>query len=373
MPSPSRPPFRADHVGSLLRPDALHAARTRRKAGEIDAEELRVIEDRCIRDVVRLQEDAGLQGVTDGEFRRAMWHTDFLTGFDGIEATGGNYAVTFKGEHGEVAATSSMLSITGKVRRTRPIMVDHFRFLKSVCSHTPKFCIPSATYLHMRGGRKVVSPEVYPDMDEFWADVAAAYQAEIADLAAAGCTYLQIDDVSFAFLCDQGIREQVRRDGEDPDALPGLYARIINSLIAKRPAGMSVTVHTCRGNHKSMWMAEGGYEAIAEAVFGLLEVDGIFLEYDSDRAGGFEPLRHAPKGKRIVLGLVSTKLPALESKDVLKRRIEEAAKFVDIGDLCISPQCGFASTEAGNELTEDDERRKLELLVQVAEEVWGGL
>jgi len=373
MPGPPRPPFRADHVGSLLRPPGLHAARARRKAGDITAEELRAVEDRCIRDAVALQESAGLQGITDGEFRRAMWHTDFLTGFDGIELTGGQYAVTFKGEHGEVAGISSMLGVTGKVRRTRPIMLDHFAYLKSVTGRTPKFCIPAATYLHMRGGRKVVDPNAYPDMDEFWADVAAAYQAEIADLGAAGCTYLQVDDVSFAMLCDEGIREQVRRDGEDPAALPGLYARIINSLIAGRPQGMSVTVHTCRGNHRSMWMAEGGYEPIAEAVFGQLEVDGIFLEYDSDRAGGFEPLRHAPKGRRIVLGLVSTKSPKLESKDVLKRRIDEACKFVALDDLCLSPQCGFASTEAGNELTEDDERRKLELIVQVAEEVWGGL
>jgi len=373
MPSPSRPPFRADHVGSLLRPASLHAARARRKAGDIGDEELKAVEDLCIGEVVALQEAAGLEGITDGEFRRAMWHTDFLTGFDGIAATGDQYAVTFKGEHGELAGTSSMLSVTGKVRRSRPVMVDHFRFLKSVTSRTPKFCIPAATYLHMRGGRKVVSPEVYPDMDEFWADVAAAYQAEIADLAAAGCTYLQVDDVSFAFLCDQSIREQVRRDGEDPDALPGLYARIINSLIAGRPVGMSVTVHTCRGNHRSMWMAEGGYEPIAEAVFGQLEVDGIFLEYDSERAGGFEPLRYAPRGRRVVLGLVSTKRPELESKDALKRRIDEASKFVDLDDLCLSPQCGFASTEAGNEISEDHERRKLELIVQVAEEVWGGL
>jgi 5-methyltetrahydropteroyltriglutamate--homocysteine methyltransferase len=369
----AHPPFRGDQVGSLLRPTELHQARGRRKAGEISAEELRAVEDRCIRDVVALQEAAGLEGITDGEFRRAFWHVDFLTGFDGIEATGGQYAVTFKGEHGEVAGTSSMLGITGKVRRSRPIVLDHFKFLKSVTRRTPKVCIPAATYLHMRGGRKVVDERAYPDLEEFWADVAAAYQAEIADLAAAGCTYLQIDDVSFAMLCDSKIREQVRRDGEDPDALPGLYARIINSLVARRPDGMSVTVHTCRGNHQSMWMAEGGYDPIAEAVFAQLEVDGVFLEYDTERAGGFEPLRYAPKGRRIVLGLVSTKQPQLEAKDALKRRIEEAAKFVDIDDLCLSPQCGFASTEAGNELTEDDERRKLELIVEVATEIWGGL
>jgi 5-methyltetrahydropteroyltriglutamate--homocysteine methyltransferase len=369
----TRGPFRGDQVGSLLRPAELHQAREHRKAGEISAEELRAVEDRCIRDVVALQEAAGLQGITDGEFRRAFWHVDFLTGFDGIDATGGQYAVTFKGEHGEVAGISTMLGVTGKVRRSRPIVLDHFKVLKSVTRRTPKVCIPAATYLHMRGGRKVVDQAAYPDLEEFWADIAAAYQAEIADLAAAGCTYLQIDDVSFAMLCDAKIREQVRRDGEDPDALPGLYARIINSLVAKRPDGMTVTVHTCRGNHKSMWMAEGGYDPIAEAVFAGLDVDGVFLEYDTERAGGFEPLRYAPKGRRIVLGLVSTKQPQLESKDALKRRIEEASKFVDIDDLCLSPQCGFASTEAGNELTEDDERRKLELIVEVATEVWGGL
>ena len=373
MAATTRPPFRADHVGSLLRPAELLEARAAAKGGRIGPEALKTVEDRSIRDVVALQEAAGLQGITDGEFRRAFWHVDFLTGFDGIEATGGQYAVAFKGEHGEVAGTSSMLGVTGKVRRTRPVMVDHFAFLKSVTRRTPKFCIPAATYLHMRGGRKVVDRTTYPDMDEFWADVARAYQEEIADLAAAGCTYLQLDDVSFAFLCDEGIRDQVRRDGEDPDALPGLYARIINSLIAKRPAGMAVTVHTCRGNHRSMWMAEGGYEPVAEAAFSQLEVDGIFLEYDTERSGGFEPLRFVPKGRRVVLGLVSTKRAALESKDTLKRRIDEAAKFVDLEDLCLSPQCGFASTEAGNELTADDEKRKLAMIVEVAEEVWGGL
>ena len=373
MAATTRPPFRADHVGSLLRPPELHRAREDRKAGRITKAELKAVEDRCIRDAVALQEAAGLKGVTDGEFRRAFWHVDFLTGFDGIETTGGQYAVTFKGEHGEVAGTSSMLGVTGKVRRSRPVMLDSFNFLKSVARETPKVCIPAATWLHMRGGRKVVDKAAYPDMDEFWADVAAAYQAEIADLAAAGCTYLQIDDVSFGMLTDAKIRDQVRADGEDPDALPGLYARIINSLIAKRPPGMAVTVHTCRGNHKSMWMAEGGYEPIAEAAFGTLEVDGVFLEYDSDRAGGFEPLRFAPRGRKVVLGLVSSKTPGLESMDALKRRIEEASKFVDIDDLCLSPQCGFASTEHGNALAEDDEKRKLELVVRTAEDVWGGV
>ena len=370
MPS-SRPPFRADHVGSLLRPAGLHVAREDAKAGRITPAQLRTAEDLAIREAVAMQESIRLQGVTDGEFRRAFWHVDFLTGFDGIEATGGQYAVTFKGEEGEVTGTSSMLGVTGKVRRSQPIMVDHFTFLKSVATRTPKFCIPAATYLHMRGGRKVVDRTAYPDMDEFWADVAAAYQAEIADLAAAGCRYLQIDDVSFAMLCDPQIRDQVRRDGEDPDALPGLYARIINSLIAGRPKEMAVTVHTCRGNHRSMWMAEGGYEPIAEQAFSGLDVDGIFLEFDTSRAGGFVPLRFVPKGRRVVLGLVSTKTPRLELKDDLRRRIDEASEYVAIEDLCLSPQCGFASTEAGNELSLDEEKRKLAFVVEVADEVWG--
>jgi 5-methyltetrahydropteroyltriglutamate--homocysteine methyltransferase len=371
--SSNRPPFRADHVGSLLRPAGLRAAREQAKAGRITAQELKQHEDSAIREVVQLQEAVGLRGITDGEFRRAFWHVDFLTGFDGIAATGSQYAVTFKGDQGAVAGTSSMLGVIGKVRRTHPVMVDHFSFLKSVTHATPKFSIPAATYLHMRGGRRVVSREAYPDMEEFWADVARAYQEEIADLARAGCTYLQIDDVSFSMLCDESIRDQVRRDGEDPAALPGLYARIINSLIEKRPPQMAVTVHTCRGNHKSMWMAEGGYEPIAEAVFSQLNVDGIFLEYDTERAGGFEPLRFVPKNRKVVLGLVSSKSPRLESKDVLKRRIEEASRYVPLENLCLSPQCGFASTEAGNELTVDDQKRKLALCVEVANEVWGGV
>jgi 5-methyltetrahydropteroyltriglutamate--homocysteine methyltransferase len=320
-----------------------------------------------------LQEAAGLHGVTDGEFRRTAWHLDFLTGFSGIDATNQGYAVSFKGKEGQVASTSSMLQITGKVTRPKPIMVDHFAFLKKATSRTAKFSIPSPTYIHMRGGRSVVAHDAYPDMDEFWSDLAVAYQAEIADLGAAGCTYLQIDDVSFATLCDETVRERVRADGEDPDALPALYTRIVNSLIANRPEGMGVTVHTCRGNHRSMWMAEGGYEAVAEAVFADLAVDGIFLEFDTDRAGGFEPLRFVPKGRRVVLGLVSSKIATLEDEEQLIRRIEEASRFLPIEQLGISPQCGFASTELGNAVTEDDERRKLELVVRVAERVWGAV
>jgi len=261
--------------------------------------------------------------------------------------------------------------VTGKLTRPRPIAVADFDFLKSLTGRTAKVCLPSATYVHLRGGRKVVPPEIYPDTEEFWSDLARVYQAEIADLAAAGCRYVQIDDVSFAVLCDPAIRAQIRRDGENPDALPGRYAQAINQFIAGRPPGVAITIHTCRGNHRSMWMAEGAYDAIAEAVFGTIAVDGFFLEFDSERSGGFAPLRYVPRGRKVVLGLVSTKTPQLESKNDLKRRIDEAARHVPLEDLCLSPQCGFASTALGNKLTEDDERRKLELVVEVAREVWG--
>lgn len=368
----ARPPFRADHVGSLLRPAELHSARERAQAGGISRDQLREVEDRCIRDVVAMQETVGLQGITDGEFRRTMWHTDFLTGFAGIETTQSNYAVMFKGEQGESAGTSSMMVVNGKVRRPRPIMIDHFAFLKAVTGRTPKFCIPSPTYLHMRGSRKVVPETVYPDMDEFWIDIASAYQEEIRDLVDAGCEYLQIDDVSFATMCDADVREQIRRDGENPDSLPSKYAGIVNTLIAGRPPSLRVTMHTCRGNFQSMWMASGGYDAVAEVVFNQIEVDAFFLEYDSERAGGFEPLRFLPRSKRVVLGLVSTKKPEVESKDALKRRIEEASRFVPIENICLSPQCGFASSHHGNRITPDIQRRKLERVVEVAEEVWGG-
>ena len=361
-----RPPFRADHVGSLLRPAELKQAR----AAKLAKDQLREIEDRCIRDAVALQEAAGLQSVTDGEFRRAFWHVDFLTGFEGIAATQGQYALKFHGEGGAESETRSMMVVNSKVKRTRPVMLDHFRFLKSNTRNTAKLCIPAPTYLHMRGGRRVVNEKAYPDVEEFWSDITLAYRQEIADLAAAGLEYLQIDDVSFATLCDENIRAQVRRDGEDPDTLPFLYAKIISSIVAQRPGNMGVTMHTCRGNHASMWMAEGGYDKVAEAIF-QTEVDGFFLEYDTARAGGFEPLRFVPRGKKVVLGLISTKTPVLEKKDLLKRRIGEAAKYVPLENLCLSPQCGFASSEVGNKLTEDDQKRKLALAVEVAREVWG--
>ncbi len=367
----SRPPFRADHVGSLLRPPELKNAREKAKSGALSSSQLKEIEDRQIRKAVAMQEAAGLQAVTDGELRRAFWHVDFLTGFDGIVATQGQYALKFHGEGGAESETRSMMVVKHKVRRSKKIFVDHFSFVKKNTKRVAKLCIPAPTYLHMRGGRKVVDAKAYPDMDEFWADITRAYREEIRDLAAAGCSYLQIDDVSFACLCDESIRAQVRRDGEDPAKLPSKYARIINSLIAERPPALSVTMHTCRGNHASMWMAAGGYDAVAEAVFSEAQVDGFFLEYDTERAGGFEPLRFVPKGKKVVLGLVSTKTPVLEKKDALKKRIEAAARYVPLENLCLSPQCGFASSEVGNRVSEDDQRRKLELVVEVAREVWG--
>ncbi len=365
-----KPPFRADHVGSLLRPAELKQARADFKAGKISRDSLTRVESESIRKAVALQETAGLESVTDGEFRRAFWHVDFLTGFDGIAATQGQYALKFHGEGGAESETKSMMVVNGKVKRSKPIMVSHFDFLKKTTSKTAKLCIPAPTYLHMRGGRKVVDAKAYPDIEEFWSDITGAYREEIADLAAAGCTYLQIDDVSFATLCDEGIRAQVKRDGEDPAKLPAKYASVISSLLKNKPSNMGVTLHTCRGNHASMWMAEGGYDPVAEAVF-QTEVDGFFLEYDTGRAGGFEPLRFVPKGKRVVLGLVSSKNPKLESKDQLKRRVEQASKYVPLENLCLSPQCGFASSEVGNRLTEDDQRRKLELIVETAREIWG--
>jgi 5-methyltetrahydropteroyltriglutamate--homocysteine methyltransferase len=367
----SKPPFRADHVGSLLRPAVLHEARARAAKGEIDAEQLRRVEDEAIRGAVALQEAAGLQAITDGEFRRAHYLVDFMTGFEGIVPTHTSYALAFKGEHGESGETRSMLTVNAKVRRTRPLMLDAFRFLKGLTARTPKVCIPSPTWVHMRGGRKTVSETVYPDIAEFWNDLVRAFHEEIADLAAAGCTYLQLDEITFAFLCDATIRERMKADGLDPDQEAREYADVVNAIAAGAPPSMTVTVHTCRGNFQSMWMAEGGYDRVASVVFDQPDVDGYFLEYDSDRAGGFEPMKYVPRDKKVVLGLVSSKRPELESKDALKRRIDEAAKYFPLENLCLSPQCGFASTLHGNRVTEDIERRKLALIVDVATEVWG--
>jgi 5-methyltetrahydropteroyltriglutamate--homocysteine methyltransferase len=371
MPDSPSPPFRADHVGSLLRPLALQDARAKAQKGEISAAELCEMEDEAIRDVVALQESAGLQAITDGEFRRGHYLVDFLTGFEGIIPTNTSYALAFKGEHGESGETHSMLAVTQKVRRKKPVMRESFKFLKSVTTRTPKLCLPSPTWIHMRGGRKTVSEIAYPDIEEFWSDIIRGFHEEMADLASAGCTYLQLDEISFAFLCDATIRERIRADGLDPDTETRNYARVVNAIAAGAPPSMTVTVHTCRGNFQSMWMAEGGYDRVASIVFDQPDVDGYFLEYDSERSGGFEPLRHIPRDKKVVLGLVSSKKAEIESKDVLKRRIDEAAKFFPLERLCLSPQCGFASTHHGNKITEDVERRKLALIVDVANQVWG--
>jgi methionine synthase II (cobalamin-independent) len=366
----TQPPFRADHVGSFLRPTELLAARERCRKGEISKPDLRTVEDRAIRDVVRMQEDAGIQGVTDGEFRRTYFHIDFLERLAGVETRGGLTA-HFHGAKGDVDFAPPVLRVTGKVRHVEPIQVEDFKFLKSVTQRTPKVTIPSPTMLHFRGGREAISREAYPDLEDFFADVAAAYRAEIMALSAAGCTYLQLDDTNLAYLCDPKMREGARARGDDPNELPRRYARLINAAIAERPAGMTICTHLCRGNFKSAWVAEGGYEPVAEALFNDLEVDGYFLEYDDARSGDFSPLRFVPKGKIVVLGLVTTKVGDLESKDVLKRRIAEAARIVPLDQLCLSPQCGFSSTIHGNEIARESQVAKLKLIVATAREVWG--
>ncbi len=367
----TRPPFRAEHVGSLLRPPQLLAARERHARSQLSAAELAAIEDDAIRDIVRLQEEIGLQAVTDGEFRRAAWQTDFLKQFTNVVVTRSAVQVSFHTEHGDIDRLPSAPKVTGKLARPRPIFVDHFRFLRSVAVGVPKLTIPSPSLLHFRGGRQAVDAHAYPDIEEFYADLARVYAEEIADLAAAGCRYLQIDEVNFAYLCDTKLRAEVRRFGEDPDRLPLTYARLINRTIAARPPDMTVGMHLCRGNFESAWLAEGGYEPVAEVLFNAVDVDGYFLEYDSDRAGDFRPLRFVPKGKTVVLGLVTTKRGTLESADDLKRRIEEAARYVPLEQLALSPQCGFASAGRGNHLTVEEQMAKLRLIVEVARQVWG--
>jgi 5-methyltetrahydropteroyltriglutamate--homocysteine methyltransferase len=370
MTTRTTPPFRADHVGSFLRPPELLAARERFQAGAIPAAALRAAEDQAIRDIVRFQEELGVQGVTDGEFRRTFFHVDFLEQLDGVEVRGG-IGAKFHGAKGEVDFAPPVLHVTGKVRHAKPIQRADFEFLKSATRRMPKVTIPSPTMLHFRGGREAISKTAYPDLEGFYADVAAAYQAEIKQLADAGCRYLQLDDTNLAYLCDPKIRENTRQRGDDPDELPRRYARLINAAIANRPAGMTIGVHLCRGNFKSAWVAEGGYEPVAEVLFNDLRVDGYFLEYDDARSGDFAPLRFVPKGKTVVLGLVSTKVGELESKDALKRRIDEAARQVPLDQLCLSPQCGFSSTVHGNEIARESQATKLRLVAEVAREVWG--
>jgi len=368
MSQRTKPPFRADHVGSLLRPQELHEARDKAKRGEITAEQLRAVQDKCIREAVVKQESVGIQAVTDGEFRRDWWHIDFIHGFDGVELAAGDAYGDAKFKNTEEQPPFMM--VQGKIRRTRPSMLEHFKFLKSLTKNTPKFTMPSPAMLHARGDRASMK-KTYPDIAEFWEDLTRAYREEIADLYKAGCRYLQIDDTTIAMMGDPKVQENFRKLGDDPKKDTKMYAEAVNAAIRDVPDDMTVAIHTCRGNFKSTWLASGSYDFVAETAFSTLDVDAFFLEYDTDRAGGFEPLRFVPKGKTVVLGLVSSKVPQLESKDDLKRRIEAASKYVPLENLCLSPQCGFSSTHHGNKLTADDQWRKLGLVLDVSKSVWG--
>ena len=381
MTGSDQPPFRADHVGSLLRPQNLIDARARLLGynhesaappimGGHDNAELREIEDACIRDVVALQEGLGLKGVTDGEYRRTFFHLDFLERIDGV-VVGKGIPAKFQGGTKKVEFAPPKMSVGRKLKRTREISLEDFAYLKSATRNTAKLCIPSPTMLHFRGGRKAVDEAAYPDMTDFFIDLAGVYAEEIAALSALGCTYLQLDDTNLAYLCDPAIQESTRQLGEDPATLPRQYAKLINDAISGRPKDMRVTIHLCRGNFKSAWVAEGGYEPVAEVLFNELDVDGYFLEYDDERSGDFAPLRFVPKGKSVVLGLVSSKLPTLESKDELKTRIDEAAKYMPMDQMALSPQCGFSSTVHGNDITFEDEKAKIRLVVEMADEIWG--
>jgi len=371
MTSQTRVPFRADHVGSLLRPAALLHARDSYERGLLSADDLRAAEDRAIYDAVDLQERVGLQVVTDGELRRRWWHLDFLTSFENVERVAPKVKARFRTQAGPLELEAPGIRVYGRLSRTRPILVEHFKFLQAATSAVPKVTMPSPSVMHFRGGRAAIDPVAYPDIEEFFTDLARVYAEEIADLAREGCTYLQIDETNLAYLCDPELREQVRvRIGMDANEVARTYARLINAAIASRPADMRVMLHLCRGNFKSGWAAQGGYEPVADVLFNEVAVDGYFLEFDDERAGGFEPLRLLPQGKTAVLGLVTSKRGELETATDIKRRIEAAARFAPLEQLALSPQCGFASTCEGNCLTADDQRRKLELVTRVAREVW---
>jgi 5-methyltetrahydropteroyltriglutamate--homocysteine methyltransferase len=364
----SQPPFRADHIGSLLRPPELLAARQAAAEGRLSAEALRAVEDRHIREAVRLQEDVGLHAITDGEYRRGIYFGHFgaaVSGFTEMDAE-----MTFRGAGGETLRYRAAV-VTGRLVRRRGIATDEFRFVQALTRRTPKVTLPSPSSQHFLRWRPGVSDRAYPDLDEFFEDVAGIYRAELADLGALGATFVQLDDVPLGLLCDPRHREAFRAKGYDPAAMLDRYVRLVNGALAGRPAGLTVGIHVCRGNNQGKWLAEGAYDYVAARAFGGLEVDAFFLEYDSPRAGGFEPLRHVAPGRTVVLGLVSTKTPALEAPDDLERRIDAAARLVPLDRLALSPQCGFASTAPGNPLTPDEQRRKLELVVQVARRVWG--
>ena len=372
MAQRTAPPFRADHVGSLLRPRRLLDARDGHAAGRIDDEELRAVEDDAIREIVRMQEDVGLQSATDGEFRRASWHMDFIYQLDGVTKEAGHLAVKFHNPDGDIEFTPAALHVDGELGVSKTIFGDDFRFLQgSVTTAVPKLTIPSPSMVHYRGGKAAIDPAVYPDLDSFWAGLTGAYREQVRRLGELGCTYLQFDDTSLAYLNDPRQREYVASIGGDPERQHVEYIHHLNEALASRPAGMSVTTHMCRGNFRSSWAAEGGYDFVAEALFNELEVDGFFMEWDDERSGGFAPLRFVPKGKQVVLGLVTTKRGELESKDAIKRRVEEASRHVELEQLCLSPQCGFSSTVEGNDLTLDEEIAKLRLVVEAAREIWG--
>jgi 5-methyltetrahydropteroyltriglutamate--homocysteine methyltransferase len=366
--SRATPPFRADHVGSLLRTTPLKEARARREKGEIAADELKAVEDREIAAIIRKQENIGLQAVTDGEFRRAFWNYDFLGALSGVEAYLGERKITFQG----INPKPMMLRVTGKLGTfSGHLMLEHFSFVKAHARVVPKMTIPSPSSLHFRYGRDAVPESIYPDMSDFYRDLGQTYRLAVRAFADSGCRYLQLDEVNFAYLCDQNLRKQVANRGDDPGKLPSIYAGMINASISDIPPDMTVAMHLCRGNFQSTFVASGGYEPVAEVLFNTINVHGYFMEYDSDRAGGFEPLRFVPKGKTVVLGLVTSKSGRLESKDDLKRRIDEAAKHVPLEQLCLSPQCGFASTEEGNILAEEEQWAKLRMIIELADEIWG--
>jgi 5-methyltetrahydropteroyltriglutamate--homocysteine methyltransferase len=369
----TKPPFRADHVGSLIRPDALIKAREQAEKKEISDAELKPIQQAAIREVVRMQEDLGLKVVTDGEYNRHSWHRDFMLKFQNVQMMPSKLTVKFHSAEGDRLHSPPTMQVTGKLARPSGggMFVDDFKYLMSIARATPKITLPSPTVMHFRGGREAIDAKAYPDIAAFYDDLARLYREEIADLAAAGCRYLQIDEVNLAYLCDPELRKQVANIGEDPGSLPKTYAKLLNDTIKDRPKDMTVCMHLCRGNFAGAWVAEGGYEPIADLLFNEINIDGYFLEYDSARAGGFEPLRFLPKGKTAVLGLVTTKSGKLETKDALKRRIDEASKHAPLEQLALSPQCGFSSGIGGNTMDVDGEIAKLRLVVGTAREVWG--
>jgi 5-methyltetrahydropteroyltriglutamate--homocysteine methyltransferase len=362
------PPFRADHVGSFLRSPALKDARAKRERGEIDAAQLKAVEDREIESIIKKQEAAGLKSITDGEYRRVFWNYDFLGKLDGVEAYLGERKIKFQG----VQPKPMMLRVTGKLGAfSGHPMLEHFKFVKQHTKQTPKMTIPSSSSLHFRYGRSAVPEAIYPDMNEFYRDLGQSYRKAVRAFADAGCRYIQLDEVNFTYLCDPALRKQVSERGDDVERLPAIYADMINAAISDAPADMVTAMHLCRGNFQSTFVASGGYEPVAEVLFNAINIQAYFMEYDSDRAGGFEPLRFVPKGKTVVLGLVTSKSGKLESKDELKRRIDGAAKYISLDQLCLSPQCGFASTEEGNLLADEEQWAKLRMIVELADEVWG--